>query len=299
MELALEHVTRVFDDRLALDEVSFTVRPGRMTGFVGANGAGKTTAMRIVMGVLAPHLGGRHVRWRAADPPGASDVRLHAGGARPVPADAGARPAGPPRPGARHAPVGRRAACRRSCSTSSACRTGRTTCCRPCRWATSSACRWPPRCCTTLCSWCSTSPSPAWTRSRSTRWARCCARVPRPAFPCCSPPTSSGWSSSCATTSSSSTTAGWSPPAPPTRCGRAGVAGATGCGSSTTVAPVAELVAAVPGTTLLEQHGDTVVLDGPDGRRPGAARCRAGARMLREFGPVRPSLAEIFREVIR
>lgn len=53
MVLALERVTRVYDERRVLDEVSFTVRPGRMTGFVGANGAGKTTAMRIVMGVLA------------------------------------------------------------------------------------------------------------------------------------------------------------------------------------------------------------------------------------------------------
>ena len=57
MVLALERVTRLYDERRALDEVSFTVRPDRMTGFVGANGAGKTTAMRIVMGVLAPTSG--------------------------------------------------------------------------------------------------------------------------------------------------------------------------------------------------------------------------------------------------
>ncbi|MFG1698660.1 ABC transporter ATP-binding protein [Nonomuraea sp. NPDC049309] len=38
--------------KLALDGISFTVRPGEMYGFVGANGAGKTTTMRIVMGVL-------------------------------------------------------------------------------------------------------------------------------------------------------------------------------------------------------------------------------------------------------
>ncbi|MCV2395353.1 ATP-binding cassette domain-containing protein [Actinotalea sp. M2MS4P-6] len=55
--LALERVTRDFGDRRALDEVSFEVRPGRTTGFVGANGAGKTTAMRIVMGVLAATAG--------------------------------------------------------------------------------------------------------------------------------------------------------------------------------------------------------------------------------------------------
>jgi ABC-2 type transport system ATP-binding protein len=52
-DLVLEHVSRRFGDRVALDDVSFTVRPGRTTGFVGANGAGKTTTMRIVMGVLA------------------------------------------------------------------------------------------------------------------------------------------------------------------------------------------------------------------------------------------------------
>jgi ABC-2 type transport system ATP-binding protein len=42
---------------VALDRVSFDVRPGRLTGFVGANGAGKTTAMRIIMGVLASDAG--------------------------------------------------------------------------------------------------------------------------------------------------------------------------------------------------------------------------------------------------
>ena len=42
---------------MALDRVSFDVRPGRLTGFVGANGAGKTTAMRIIMGVLAADAG--------------------------------------------------------------------------------------------------------------------------------------------------------------------------------------------------------------------------------------------------
>ena len=56
-ELALDGVTRRFGERTALDDVSFTVRPGRTTGFIGANGAGKTTAMRIVLGVLAADAG--------------------------------------------------------------------------------------------------------------------------------------------------------------------------------------------------------------------------------------------------
>ena len=56
-ELTLTGVTRTFGDRTALDGVGFTVRPGRLTGFVGANGAGKTTAMRIILGVLAADSG--------------------------------------------------------------------------------------------------------------------------------------------------------------------------------------------------------------------------------------------------
>ncbi|MEV3977315.1 ATP-binding cassette domain-containing protein [Nonomuraea sp. NPDC049758] len=48
--------------KVALDGISFTVRPGEMYGFVGANGAGKTTTMRIVMGVLQADSGS--VRWR-------------------------------------------------------------------------------------------------------------------------------------------------------------------------------------------------------------------------------------------
>ena len=56
--LELHGISRSFGDRLVLDDVSFTVGRGRLTGFVGGNGAGKTTAMRIVLGVLAAH-GGR------------------------------------------------------------------------------------------------------------------------------------------------------------------------------------------------------------------------------------------------
>jgi len=56
-ELRVLGVSRAFGEHVALDEVGFAVRPGRLTGFVGANGAGKTTAMRIIMGVLAPDAG--------------------------------------------------------------------------------------------------------------------------------------------------------------------------------------------------------------------------------------------------
>ena len=47
---------------MALRDLSFAVRPGEVFGFVGANGAGKTTAMRIALGVLAADAG--EVRWK-------------------------------------------------------------------------------------------------------------------------------------------------------------------------------------------------------------------------------------------
>ena len=62
--LAVRSVSRSFDSTKVLDDVSFDVAPGRITGFVGANGSGKTTTMRIILGVLAAH--GGTVRWRDA-----------------------------------------------------------------------------------------------------------------------------------------------------------------------------------------------------------------------------------------
>ena len=62
--LSVHDLTRVYGDKTVLDGVSFDVRPGRMTGFVGANGDGKTTTMRIIVGVLAATRG--TVTWDGA-----------------------------------------------------------------------------------------------------------------------------------------------------------------------------------------------------------------------------------------
>lgn len=55
--LEVHRVSRAFGGKAALRDVSFAVESGRMTGFVGANGAGKTTAMRIILGVLTADTG--------------------------------------------------------------------------------------------------------------------------------------------------------------------------------------------------------------------------------------------------
>ncbi|MER7974481.1 ABC transporter ATP-binding protein [Streptomyces sp. NPDC096080] len=59
--LVLEGVSKRFGSQQALDSLTLTVRPGEISGFVGGNGAGKTTAMRIGVGVLAPD--GGQVLW--------------------------------------------------------------------------------------------------------------------------------------------------------------------------------------------------------------------------------------------
>ncbi len=55
--LELHDLTKRYGDRLALDGVTFAVGDGRLTGFVGGNGAGQTTAMRSVLAVLAADSG--------------------------------------------------------------------------------------------------------------------------------------------------------------------------------------------------------------------------------------------------
>jgi ABC-2 type transport system ATP-binding protein len=59
--LRVSSVSRTFGDRRVLDDISFDVSPGSMTGFVGANGAGKTTSMRIILGLLSADSG--EVTW--------------------------------------------------------------------------------------------------------------------------------------------------------------------------------------------------------------------------------------------
>ena len=50
-------LTKLFGSVLAIDDLSFTVEPGRVTGFLGPNGAGKTTTLRCLLGLVAPSSG--------------------------------------------------------------------------------------------------------------------------------------------------------------------------------------------------------------------------------------------------
>lgn len=54
-------LTRRFGDFTAVDAIDFTVAPGEVFGFLGANGAGKTTAIRMLTGLLEPTSGAARV----------------------------------------------------------------------------------------------------------------------------------------------------------------------------------------------------------------------------------------------
>jgi ABC-2 type transport system ATP-binding protein len=50
-------LTKRYGDKVAVDDLTFTVRPGVVTGFLGPNGAGKSTTMRMILGLDAPTRG--------------------------------------------------------------------------------------------------------------------------------------------------------------------------------------------------------------------------------------------------
>lgn len=56
-QLTLQNVTRRYDDRVVLDDVTFTVRPGERAGVIGDNGAGKSTLLRLIAGLDRPDNG--------------------------------------------------------------------------------------------------------------------------------------------------------------------------------------------------------------------------------------------------
>ncbi|WP_431804653.1 ABC transporter ATP-binding protein [Microbacterium sp. bgisy203] len=55
--ITAEHLTKRYGAHTAVDDVSFTVRPGIVTGFLGPNGAGKSTTMRMIVGLDRPSAG--------------------------------------------------------------------------------------------------------------------------------------------------------------------------------------------------------------------------------------------------
>jgi ABC-2 type transport system ATP-binding protein len=55
--IRVEHLTKRYGERVAVDDVGFDVAPGEVIGFLGPNGAGKSTTLRMITGYLSPNDG--------------------------------------------------------------------------------------------------------------------------------------------------------------------------------------------------------------------------------------------------
>ncbi|HLJ03743.1 MAG TPA: ATP-binding cassette domain-containing protein [Solirubrobacteraceae bacterium] len=63
--IAVERVTKRYGEKVAVDDLTFTVKPGIVTGFLGPNGAGKSTTMRVILGLDRPNAGHATVNGKA------------------------------------------------------------------------------------------------------------------------------------------------------------------------------------------------------------------------------------------
>jgi ABC-2 type transport system ATP-binding protein len=61
----VDHVSKRYGEKVAVDDLTFTVQPGIVTGFLGPNGAGKSTTMRMILGLDAPTSGSVQVNGKA------------------------------------------------------------------------------------------------------------------------------------------------------------------------------------------------------------------------------------------
>lgn len=72
--LTLERVTKRFDRTVAVDDLSFSVTEGTVFGFLGGNGAGKTTSLRMVLDIIRPTSGKIEVLGREPGRANAPDI---------------------------------------------------------------------------------------------------------------------------------------------------------------------------------------------------------------------------------
>ena len=68
--LNIEHLTKTYGDKKAVDDLSLHIMPGEIYGFIGHNGAGKTTTLKSVVGILSFDKGEIYINGRSikADP---------------------------------------------------------------------------------------------------------------------------------------------------------------------------------------------------------------------------------------
>lgn len=81
MALHVEHITKTFGEKTAVDDLSFSMEHSGVFGLIGTNGAGKTTTIRIILGIMKSDAG--RAEWDGPpDRAGERAVRLYARGTR-------------------------------------------------------------------------------------------------------------------------------------------------------------------------------------------------------------------------
>ena len=179
-------LSKRFGPTLAVDGLSFEVRPGVVTGFLGPNGSGKSTTMRMIMGLDAPDRGQatingrpfREARWPLRE----AGAMLDARGFQPgrsarshLAALAASNGIARSRVEEVLGLVGLQDACRAGPASS--------------RWVWPSGLAWRPRCSATPACWFSTSRSTGWIPRASGGSGSCSSRWPATAAPCWCPAT--------------------------------------------------------------------------------------------------------------
>ena len=81
--LTVDGLTKTFGSRTVVDDVSFDVQRGEMFGFLGPNGSGKTTTIRMCLGIIRPNAGSVRILGSRPEREVLKARRLPAGGARP------------------------------------------------------------------------------------------------------------------------------------------------------------------------------------------------------------------------
>src|SRR5260370_38772828 len=76
--IVVEHINKSFAEFLVIKDLSMEVKEGAIFGFLGANGEGKTTTMRMILDILRPNSG--RIAWNGKD---VREVPRRDGGYRP------------------------------------------------------------------------------------------------------------------------------------------------------------------------------------------------------------------------
>jgi ABC-2 type transport system ATP-binding protein len=61
MKIKAKHLTKIYGEQKAVNNISFSIQKGEIVGFLGPNGAGKSTTMKMITGYLQPDAGSIHV----------------------------------------------------------------------------------------------------------------------------------------------------------------------------------------------------------------------------------------------